>query len=247
MSNLDDSVLADRAASAPADAEDVNKVLLNYQGVSLYRTDVDSLIGREFVTDAIIQFCVVHYSSILNCKDIRFLDASAAIGISIRPSFGAEYDLDSFPLLLLPVSDSDDPDKGDGGNHWSLLVVDGASNPFCPRFVHHDSSGNANRSHAERYANGIRQLLPGRFGAAILYEGPTPQQNNGCDCGLYVAAVAKAILDWYTRPRQQRGTDWFTDVQAQVSVQSVSRLRADLRDLIKQLIQENKAGESGDE
>uniref|UniRef100_A0A3B6TNY3 Ubiquitin-like protease family profile domain-containing protein n=1 Tax=Triticum aestivum TaxID=4565 RepID=A0A3B6TNY3_WHEAT len=247
MSNLDDSVLADRAASAPADAEDVNKVLLNYQGVSLYRTDVDSLIGREFVTDAIIQFCVVHYSSILNCKDIRFLDASAAIGISIRPSFGAEYDLDSFPLLLLPVSDSDDPDKGDGGNHWSLLVVDGASNPFCPRFVHHDSSGNANRSHAERYANGIRQLLPGRFGAAILYEGPTPQQNNGCDCGLYVAAVAKATLDWYTRPRQQRGTDWFTDVQAQVSVQSVSRLRADLRDLIKQLIQENKAGESGDE
>uniref|UniRef100_N1QQ56 Sentrin-specific protease 8 n=1 Tax=Aegilops tauschii TaxID=37682 RepID=N1QQ56_AEGTA len=241
MSNLDDSVLADRAASAPADAKDVNE---NKSGE---RTDVDSLIGREFVTDAIIQFCVVHYSSILNCKDIRFLDASAAIGISIRPSFGAEYDLDSFPLLLLPVSDSDDPDKGDGGNHWSLLVVDGASNPFCPRFVHHDSSGNANRSHAERYANGIRQLLPGRFGAAILYEGPTPQQNNGCDCGLYVAAVAKAILDWYTRPRQQRGTDWFTDVQAQVSVQSVSRLRADLRDLIKQLIQENKAGESGDE
>uniref|UniRef100_A0A0D3HQZ2 Ubiquitin-like protease family profile domain-containing protein n=1 Tax=Oryza barthii TaxID=65489 RepID=A0A0D3HQZ2_9ORYZ len=71
--------------------------------------------------------------------------------------------------------------------------------------------------------------------------GPTPQQSNGYDCGVYLLAVALAICRWWKKhPRTEEAAPcWFESVMDEVSAESVAAMRLNLAqeinlELIKQ-------------
>ncbi|KAJ1637625.1 hypothetical protein T492DRAFT_951123 [Pavlovales sp. CCMP2436] len=89
-------------------------------------------------------------------------------------------------LVLLPVSDHDEPDLA-GGTHWSLLAFyrsDGVES-----FFHFDSLSHMNAASAEHLARRVAPLLGTRQTHVVAC--PTPKQTNGYDCGMYTIQIAE--------------------------------------------------------
>jgi hypothetical protein len=100
--------------------------------------------------------------------------------------------LPSYPLVLFPVNNSEDPSSPASGSHWSLLAYTAAGR----RFVHFDSSRGTNAAAARRVATVMRPVLEGSSEAAaastpLVVEEPstTPQQSNAYDCGVHMLAA----------------------------------------------------------
>lgn len=91
-------------------------------------------------------------------------------------------------LVLFPVCDHDDPSTA-GGLHWSLLVFyrhEEAS------FYHFDSLGSSNEVAAHRL---LRRVAPLVGAAPRVTNAPTPQQENGYDCGMYAVAIGRICVE----------------------------------------------------
>lgn len=77
------------------------------------------------------------------------------------------------------------------GMHWTLLVV----SPRMRTIEYFDSLG----GNADSFVENIRRWLKGELGAAynesewLFLDTPSPQQNNGSDCGVFLLTSAKAI------------------------------------------------------
>jgi Ulp1 family protease len=77
------------------------------------------------------------------------------------------------------------------GMHWTLLVV----SPRMRTIEYFDSLG----GRADSFVANIRLWLQGELGAAynesewIFLNTPSPQQDNGSDCGVFLLTSAKAI------------------------------------------------------
>ena len=111
-------------------------------------------------------------------------------------------------LVIMPVNDNDDADAANGGGHWSLLCYRRSSGSAQARFEHYDSCGNANAATARAIAHSlIRLLQPDESGPkAQLVTMQSPQQTNGCDCGVYLLSIAEILVDSFTQsidPKQK--------------------------------------------
>jgi sentrin-specific protease 8 len=90
--------------------------------------------------------------------------------------------------IFLPVNDSRDRDRADGGSHWSLLlvsVIDGVA-------FHYDSLGGANFVEAQKGADRLGRVL----GMPLKFHQmeDSPQQGNGSDCGVFVCILMRHLL-----------------------------------------------------
>ena len=90
--------------------------------------------------------------------------------------------------IFLPVNDSRDRERADGGSHWSLLlvsVIDGVA-------FHYDSLGGANFFEAQKCADRLGKVLgqPLRFHQME----DCPQQENSSDCGVFVCILMRHLL-----------------------------------------------------
>nr|CAD1817582.1 unnamed protein product [Ananas comosus var. bracteatus] len=132
-------------------------------------------------------------------------------------------------LALFAVNDNPDVALAEGGSHWSLLVYHAAAREF----VHHDSGRGLNRGPAARLYGALKGFVGEGDDEARLVEGPTPQQGNGYDCGLFVLAIAMAVCDWYRKGRRdEEGERWFSDLRKDVDGNAARELRGELLNLI---------------
>jgi len=230
--------------------------VLSHGDVVLIRSDLAVLHGPCFINDRIIAFYFAHLSAGLQDDDLLLLPPSIPYLLSNLPdpasvaAVASPLRLASRRLVLLPVNDNPDASVAEGGSHWTLLILDNATSPSTPRFVHHDSlPGAPNLPVAARLADALRPLLlsgsDSKRGTVPLIEGPTPRQTNGYDCGVYVMAIARALCAWWNNGRDhQEGGDWFQVVRREVGAHSVKAMRADLLQLINTLIQEKAKANS---
>ncbi|KAK3408799.1 hypothetical protein EUGRSUZ_J00959 [Eucalyptus grandis] len=216
--------------------------ILSYKDVVLRRSDLEILSGPCFLNDRIIEFYFSYLSSCYPSPDILLVPPSIAFWIANCPDveglkdFIEPLDLPGKKLVIFPVNDNENVGLADGGSHWSLLVFERDASVF----VHHDSSGGMNG----RYARQLYEVLVGFINgpnsasdAKFIQCSSSPQQLNGYDCGLYVIATARAICCWYETVKLSNEKDlWFSSVEEQVTPPSVTELRKEILQLIKDLM-----------
>ncbi|KAL7201889.1 hypothetical protein ACSBR1_033561 [Camellia fascicularis] len=137
-------------------------------------------------------------------------------------------------MEIFPVNNNDEVTEAEGGNHWSLLVFERNSNVF----VRHDSYGGLNAWHAKQLYRAIVGYMGiSDMASACTYVecSKTPQQVNGYNCGLYGAAIAKAICSWYESKSEPNDDDglWFSTMNEQVHPSVVDEMRTVILGLVK--------------
>ncbi|CAL5362182.1 unnamed protein product [Camellia sinensis] len=217
--------------------------ILSYNDVVLRRSDLDILSGPYFLNDRIIEFYFSYLPSCYPSEEILLVSPSIAFWIANCPDieslkdFVEPLNLFSKKLVIFPVNNNDDVTEAEGGNHWSLLVFERNANVF----VHHDSYGGLNAGHAKQ----LYRAIVGYMGISDMASAckyveysKTPQQVNGYDCGLYIAAIAKAICIWYESKSELKDEDglWFSTMNEQVNPSVVAKMRNEILGLVKSLM-----------
>jgi len=115
----------------------VGRFIESDYGIKLIEEGLRSLEGEKWVFDEVIDFVYSEFSSqFMSMQDFLFVQPSIAHLMTNLPA-------DSNPLRTLdpgnnnlPVNNSEEHERGDGGTHWSLVVlrVDRSHNQ-C-RFIH---------------------------------------------------------------------------------------------------------------
>mmetsp|Transcript_21851 Transcript_21851/g.70593 ORF Transcript_21851/g.70593 Transcript_21851/m.70593 type:complete len:224 (-) Transcript_21851:51-722(-) len=157
----------------------------------------DALLLKQptsWLTDPLVQlgFLRLEKETVPNRTDVALLEPAVAMFLACTsPSDAAEQlgqmGLKGKELVLLAVNDSQPQDIGVGGSHWSLLAMRRG------RWEHYDSLGSANARAAKRLSRALSEF----FGLAAnerVIEMATPQQRNGCDCGVHALLAAEALL-----------------------------------------------------
>ena len=95
------------------------------------QADIESLENGGLVTDETIQFFM---QAILEYVKSQTDDRINVIGPSVSYFIQSQYDKreiedqkkginqKDYEWVIYPINDKDDPEKGDGGTHWSLIV-----------------------------------------------------------------------------------------------------------------------------
>ncbi|KAI5294602.1 60S ribosomal protein L12 [Ascosphaera acerosa] len=211
------SAIVSRIASKMATAEPASKGpeerpeykgFYTYSGVKLTHRDLVSLVRRDWVTDNVISFWEdPRRPSWLTTRDRwlrhEVLKRHAIKGVELlRPcmSYMLLKTLDTNSLrdvlpdlahtthIFATVNDNDNVSDGEGGAHWSLLVVsinDG-------RAYHYSSWGSSNEQEAEALTLKLAKLLRTRLTCVQVPR--CPQQGNHCDCGIYVCMFMEQLL-----------------------------------------------------
>jgi len=176
-----------------------SRVVLDYGDILLRRGDVLSLMEGEWLNDQVISFYFEYLktsSKFSNLLGVELLHTSLVHLISCMPDQD-QVDMILEPLALAQkdlvfaaVNDSEDTSQPDSGSHWSLLVCERTRGAFS--FYHFDSMGDSNRAPALALAAKLRGHLGS--GGSLESVSEIPRQTNCHDCGVYVLAVAEAIL-----------------------------------------------------
>jgi sentrin-specific protease 8 len=119
-------------------------------------------------------------------------------------------------LLVLPLNNNQGTQSG--GSHWSLMVVDAATQTF----YHYDSIRGCNDRAATHLFSKMKRVRSTPH--AILLHAPTPQQTNSYDCGVFVCS----ITDWLCRLYTSGGLVWTRQPQ----VNSPNQVRNDIQQII---------------
>ena len=217
----------------------MDDMILSYNDVVLRRSDLDILSGPYYLNDRLIEFYFSYLATCYPSQDISLVPPSIAFWMMNCPDTGSLRDfieplkLSEKKLVIFPINNNDDVERAEGGTHWSLLAFEKTANVF----VHHDSCGGLNDGHARR----LYEAVVGFMGNSNSSRAPqyqeckdSPQQANGYDCGLYVAATARAIFFWY-RSEQPRDGLWFSVVKELVKSSAVTGFRSQMLGLIKSL------------
>eukprot|EP01135_Chromosphaera_perkinsii_P006878 Nk52_evm33s621 gene=Nk52_evmTU33s621 len=153
-------------------------------------------------------------------------------------------------LVFIPVNDNRNVNEP-GGMHWSLLVM----NVKNMSFAHYDSCTGTNFMSAMTYARAIFQYLyhclkqqqdrPSASPRLNFTAPPSPQQNNGYDCGVYVLAITDHLAqEWVNSRKQNAGNEGSTgtatnlapsDLANFITPYDVTKFRKDLLDIVKKL------------
>ncbi|QDZ24156.1 ubiquitin-like protease domain-containing protein [Chloropicon primus] len=194
-----------------------SRVVLDYGDILLRRGDVLSLMEGEWLNDQVISFYFEYLktsSKFSNLLGVELLHTSLVHLISCMPDQD-QVDMILEPLALAQkdlvfaaVNDSEDTSQPDSGSHWSLLVCERTRGAFS--FYHFDSMGDSNRAPALALAAKLRGHLGS--GGSLESVSEIPRQTNCHDCGVYVLAVAEAIL------KEREGTHDDPESMSEVSL-----------------------------
>ncbi|KAI7984157.1 NEDD8-specific protease 1 [Camellia lanceoleosa] len=90
--------------------------------------------------------------------------------------------------------------------------------------------------------NSFTELLLDIWGSRYVECSKTPQQVNGYNCGLYGAAIAKAICSWYESKSEPNDDDglWFSTMNEQVNPSVVEEMRTVILGLVKSSMAMNR-------
>ncbi|KAK1757904.1 hypothetical protein QBC47DRAFT_167151 [Echria macrotheca] len=168
---------------------------LSYHDILLTFDDIKSL-RNDWLTDNNIAFweeylereILVRYPQariVLLRPSMTFLLMQA---LDVKNIGGALPNFDKVTHVFLPVNDSRDRERADGGSHWSLLLVS-----VIDRVAfHYDSLGGANFFEAQKCADRLAKVLraPLRFHQME----DCPQQENSSDCGVFVCLLMRHLL-----------------------------------------------------
>ena len=96
--------------------------------------------------------------------------------------------------IFLPINDNSDITQGEGGTHWSLLlvsVIDGIA-------FHYDSLHGSNWNEAQMCTRKLQQILAYKLklnlNIRLLQLNDCPQQENMNDCGVFVCIIMRHLL-----------------------------------------------------
>ena len=107
------------------------KCLISCGGANLNQADIESLKDKGYVTDEIILFFM---EAFLEYMKSQTSDKISVVGPNVAHLMQKHYDkreievqkkglnLKEHDWVIFPINDKDDPEKGDGGTHWSLIV-----------------------------------------------------------------------------------------------------------------------------
>lgn len=211
--------------------------ILSYNDVVLRRSDLGILGGPNFLNDRIIEFYLSYLHSQYPSPDILLVPPSISFWITNCPDaeslaeFVKPLNLPKKKMVIFPVNDNIDLTEAEGGNHWSLLAFERDANLY----VHHDSFGGYNTRHAKRLYEAVAPHMESSSTAScgrFVEYSSTPQQKNGYDCGLYVLAIARAILFWYSSSGPKDEGLWFSSVEQEVTPSVIYGMREEILRLI---------------
>ena len=110
-------------------------------------------------------------------------------------------------IVFCPLNDNDDFGCSEGGSHWSLVVffkLQPSDVPnktaYIQKALVYDSMFEANASEAERLVHNMAKILyspkdpKSKLEWDIVHVRDSPQQTNGSDCGVYVAAITSFLV-----------------------------------------------------
>ncbi|KAK4116575.1 cysteine proteinase [Canariomyces notabilis] len=168
---------------------------LSYHDILLTNEDVNAL-KHDWLTDNNIAFweewlereILPKYPQariVLLRPSMTFLLMQAA---DVKTIASALPDFSKVTHIFLPINDSRERERADGGSHWSLLLVS-----VIDRVAfHYDSLGGANFYEAQRCTDRLSRVLgiPLRFHQLE----DAPQQENSSDCGVFVCILMRHLL-----------------------------------------------------
>uniref|UniRef100_A0A0E0JBQ9 rRNA N-glycosidase n=1 Tax=Oryza nivara TaxID=4536 RepID=A0A0E0JBQ9_ORYNI len=238
----------DATIGAPSGGENQqNRSLISCDGINLYESDLDSLRGPHWVTDAILGYALAKFSRAYSDDGLLLVQpTNAALLNNKHYVAAAEADhllLASRRLVLIPVNDNLDFNQAGDGKHWSLLVIHKTSNDGVIQFIHHDSVRSGDNSYnlhaAQKLANVLRGVLPT---AGDVINAETPQQTNGNDCAIHVLAAVQVICGWWRANANKSGpADWIRKLDKRISEGNITQMRASLLQDIERDCQKKKS------
>ncbi|KAF2876334.1 hypothetical protein BDV95DRAFT_650322 [Massariosphaeria phaeospora] len=189
------SSMTDRVRRHFGDSLSPDDAYLSYHDVRLTKLDIDS-IKYDWLTDNAIAF----WQEYIEREELKSYPKAQIV--LLRPSMAfmlmntenpKELEdvlphFDHTTHIFLPVNDNRDVTHGEGGSHWSLLlvsVIDGVA-------FHYDSMMPSNDREAHNTARKLEMLLGKHL--RFIHMDDAPQQENGMDCGVFVCVLMKHLL-----------------------------------------------------
>ena len=189
------------------------KSLISCGGANLNQADIDSLENKGLVTDEIILFfmqAILEYMKSQTKERINMVGPSISYWIQAQNDKREidhqkkEINQKDYDYVFFPINDKDDPEKGDGGSHWSLILYNKKDNTY----MYFDPLNGMNIKYAKAlHLNLIDTTsyesidINGRITHVVppLVEVKCQEQANGYDCGIfimvYMATIMKNIVE----------------------------------------------------
>ncbi|ATY60792.1 Ulp1 protease family [Cordyceps militaris] len=172
-----------------------DKPYLSYYDASLTVGDVKSL-KNDWLTDSVINFwqeylereTLPRYPQARICllrPSITFLLMHTP---DLHHTYSSLPDLTNITHVFLPINDNKDVRDGQGGSHWSLLLIsirDGLA-------FHYDSLSSGNCNQASSATDRMAQFLNRPLQFLNLVD--SPKQDNTSDCGVFVCLLMRHLL-----------------------------------------------------
>ena len=197
-------------------AKNVNvneKSLISCGGANLHQADIESLEDKGLVTDEIILFFM---QAILEYMKSQIGDKVSVVGPNVAYLIQKQHDkreiesqkkginLKEHDWVFYPINDKNDPEKGDGGTHWCLMVYNRSDNLY----LYFDPIKGMNVKNAKALHLNIIDVNSyqshdntGRLCHYLppLVEVNCQRQTNSFDCGtfimMYMATIMKNIVN----------------------------------------------------
>jgi len=208
-----------------------------YGDLVLHGADIDTLNPGEWLNDQVLEFALRWLSERSNSDLTVVPPATTQLCLhapTVAPSVAHDLRLDPAraPGVLFCVNNAADLTRPLAGSHWSALVAVRTAGSSSCRYIHYDSIGVNNRV-AEDLAN-VLSGCPGFQGSerppAVEHDRSfRGRQQNDSDCGVFVAAVARAYMDVDMRGSEEGGWEEAVGARlAEISSSSVMELRGEL-------------------
>src|SRR6185369_3293746 len=103
-------------------------------------------------------------------------------------------DLKQAKIIFFPINNSENHETSDSGNHWTLLVYDKKSGVFSN---YNSLEFTLTPKNAMKVAEKFHEKANLEAWPIVVNEKDIPRQINGADCGVYVIAYARALIEKY--------------------------------------------------
>ena len=172
-----------------------DKIIVSLLDADIYRRDVELFQTGSWLNDACINYCFrrleLRFPSFF-----LFMDPSIVSFLRLQCEECEDWEelanalvLPTRKWLLVPVNDNE---AFDGvSSHWSLLLM------YVPngKLLHFDSNGCYNHNAAVATAEKLFFLLQRTDVPHVVRAVPSPQQNNNCDCGVFVLLTSEWLAN----------------------------------------------------
>lgn len=174
-----------------------DEALLQYDGVTVYGSDLRNLQEPEWLNDNNLAFVYQYLENTLlqgfHRKDSILLLTPAIAYLLLHSPYPVESVISALPpldkakFIFLPINDNPDVHASYGGTHWSLMLVSTQDR----KALYYDTLYQGVTVAAQQTADRLSKVLGYKLEAIAM---STPRQVNGSDCGILVAEITALLL-----------------------------------------------------